>query len=88
MSGISFEHIPSNQRVPLFYAEMDNSQANLGGQALNTLLIGQMLYSGTATPNTAVLVTDPKSAMVLFGQGSMLARMVAFYRLQDAGSCN
>lgn len=88
MSGVSFEHIPSNLRVPLFYAEMDNSQANLGDQALNALLIGQMFPWGTATPNKAVLVTDPKSALVLFGQGSMLARMVASYRLQDAGSCN
>lgn len=88
MSGVSFQHIPSNLRVPLFYAEMDNSQANAGGQALNALLIGQMFPWGTATPNKAVLVTDPKSALVLFGQGSMLARMVASYRLQDAGSCN
>ena len=88
MSGISFQHIPSNLRVPLFYAEMDNSQANMGGQTLNALLIGQMFPWGTATPNKAVLVTDPKSALVLFGQGSMLARMVASYRLQDAGSCN
>jgi phage tail sheath gpL-like len=75
-------------RVPLFYAEMDNSQANMGGQTLNALLIGQMFPWGTATPNKAVLVTDPKSALILFGQGSMLARMVAIYRLQDAGSCN
>lgn len=88
MSGISFQHIPSNLRVPLFYAEMDNSQANMGGQTLNALLIGQMFPWGTATPNKAVLVTDPKSALILFGQGSMLARMVAIYRLQDAGSCN
>nr|WP_311528704.1 phage tail sheath subtilisin-like domain-containing protein [uncultured Ralstonia sp.] len=88
MSGVSFQHIPSNLRVPLFYAEMDNSLANMGGQALNALLIGQMLPSGSATPNKPVLVTDPKSALTLFGQGSMLARMVATYRLQDAGSCN
>ena len=88
MSGVSFQHIPSNLRVPLFYAEMDNSQANMGGQALNALLIGQMFPWGTATPNKALLVTDPKSALILFGQGSMLARMVASYRLQDAGSCN
>lgn len=88
MSGVSFQHIPSNLRVPLFYAEMDNSQANVGGQVLNALLIGQMLPAGTAEPNQAIPVSDPKSANVLFGQGSMLARMVASYRNQDAGSCN
>lgn len=88
MSGVSFQHIPSNLRVPLFYAEMDNSYANAGGAALNALLIGQMLPTGTATPDKAILVSDPKSANALFGQGSMLARMVASYRNQDAGSCN
>ena len=88
MSGVSFPHIPRNLRVPLFYAELDASQANLGTQALNALLIGQMLPAGTAPPNRPILVTDPQSAIAWFGRGSMLARMVASYRRQDAGSCN
>ena len=88
MSGVSFQHIPSNLRVPLFYAEMDASQANFGTQPLNALLIGQMLPFGTATPNQPILLADPKSAATLFGTGSMLARMVSSYRNQDAGSCN
>ena len=88
MSGVSFQHIPSDSRVPLFYAEMDNSAANQGGQALNALLIGQMLPTGSAAQNTPIPVADPKSAVALFGQGSMLARMVTSYRYQDAGSCN
>ncbi|NDU86473.1 MAG: phage tail protein [Ferrovum sp.] len=86
--SISFQHMPANLRVPLFYAEMDNSAANLGSQALNTLLIGQMLPTGSATVNVAIPVSDPNSAIALFGQGSMLARMVSIYRNQDAGSCN
>ena len=88
MSGVSFAHLPPNVRVPLFYAEIDSSQANLGGQPLNALLIGQMLPTGTATPNQAILVNDPKSATLLFGAGAMLARLVALYRNQDAGACN
>ena len=86
--SISFAHIPASIRVPLFYAEMDNSAANIGNQPLNALLIGQMLPSGSATPNVAIPVSDPNSAIALFGQGSMLARMVRVYRNQDAGSCN
>lgn len=88
MSGVSFAHMPPNARVPLFYAEVDSSQANAGTQTLNALLIGQMLPSGTAAPNQVILVTDPKSASALFGRGAMLTRMVAMYRNQDAGSCN
>lgn len=30
--AISFNNIPSNIRVPLFYGEIDNSQANVVGQ--------------------------------------------------------
>ncbi len=86
--SISFAHIAASIRVPLFYAEMDNSAANIGSQPLNALLIGQMLPTGTAVPNVAIPVSDPNSAIALFGQGSMLARMVRVYRNQDAGSCN
>ncbi len=86
--SISFSHIPASLRVPLFYAEMDNSAANIGSQTLNTLLMGQMLPTGSAVPDVVIPVSDPNSAIALFGQGSMLARMVQVYRNQDSGSCN
>ena len=44
---ISFNTIPSNTLVPLFYAEMDNSMANSGNSSLRTLLIAQV--NDTAT---------------------------------------
>ena len=41
---ISFNNVPANVRVPLFYAEVDNSQAGYFSQELRTLIIGQKLY--------------------------------------------
>jgi len=82
--AISFNTIPSNIRVPLFYAEMDNSQAGIYSQNKRTLIIGQMLSSGTASAKTCILVSTPEQAMGLFGRGSMLARMHQKFRQQDA----
>lgn len=84
--SISFNNIPAGGgiKVPLFYAEMNNSQANYGVSTnLQTLLIGQMLASGSAVANVPVLVSSVSNAIALFGRGSMLARMMAIYRQTD-----
>ena len=80
---VSFNYIPTNIRVPLFYAEMDNTQAGYFTQNRRALLIGQKLAAGTAAVNTAYIVSTTDQAKTLFGVGSMLARMHALYRLQD-----
>lgn len=80
---VSFNTIPANVRVPLFYAEVDNSQAGYFSQELRTLIIGQMLATGTATPDEPVLVSSADQAKTLFGIGSMLARMVEVARLNN-----
>ena len=82
--AVSFNYIPTNVRVPLFYAEMDNTQAGYFTQNKRALLVGQKLTAGTASVNTPYLVSTTDQAKTLFGQGSMLARMHALYRLQDA----
>lgn len=84
LGAISFNYIPATVRVPLFYAEMDNSQAGYFSQNKRTLLIGQKLATGTAAVNTPMLVSTTDMAKTFFGQGSMLARMHALYRLQDS----
>lgn len=84
LGAISFNYIPANVRVPLFYAEMDNTQAGYFAQNKRALLIGQKLATGTAAVNTPFLVSTPDMAKTLFGTGSMLARMHALYRLQDS----
>lgn len=81
---VSFNYIPANVRVPLFYAEMDNTQAGYFTQNKRALLIGQKLAAGTAVVNTPYLVSTPDMAKTLFGVGSMLARMHAAYRQQDS----
>lgn len=80
---VSFNNIPASVRVPLFYAEVDNSQAGYFEQNLKTLIIGQKLASGTAEADTPMLVSRTDEARQLFGQGSMLARMHEIYRAND-----
>lgn len=84
VGAVSFNYIPANVRVPLFYAEMDNSQAGYFTQNKRSLLVGQKLATGTAVVNTPYLVSTTDAAKTLFGTGSMLARMHALYRLQDS----
>lgn len=81
---ISFNYIPTTVRVPLFYAEMDNTQAGYFTQSKRALLVGQRQATGTAAVNTPYLVSTTDQAKTLFGTGSMLARMHALYRQQDA----
>lgn len=79
---VSFNHVPSGIRVPLFYAEIDNSKANTATAQLRTLLIGQM-SGGRATPGVPVIVSSDTMGKELFGRGSMLARMNSIYRQND-----
>lgn len=81
---VSFNTIPADVRVPLFYAEMDNSQAGYFTQDQKILLIGQKLSAGTATVDQALLVARTDDAKNLFGVSSMLAKMHETARLSDA----
>lgn len=78
--SVSFNNIPSNIRVPLFYAEVDNSQANSAQEVQRTLIIGQMLAAGTADDNVLEFVSRTDDAKTLYGAGSILARMHEIYR--------
>lgn len=80
---VSFSTIPANVRVPLFYAEVDNSQAVYFTQPQRTLLIGQKLAAGDATADVPILVSRTDEAKSRFGLGSMLARMHEIYRAND-----
>lgn len=80
---VPFSNIPQNVRVPLFYAEVDSSQAGYFTQQNRTLLIGQKLTAGTSPANVPQLVARTDEAKSLFGVGSMLARMHEVYRLSD-----
>lgn len=81
--AISFNNIPSNIRVPLFYAEVDNSRAGYFQQQNRTLIVGQKLSGGSATANVPVFCSSQDQARDLGGVGSMLERMVGAYRAND-----
>ncbi|EPC7209770.1 phage tail sheath subtilisin-like domain-containing protein [Cronobacter dublinensis] len=81
--SVSFDSIPSNIRVPLFYAEMDNSKANTAQTSAPALLIGQALEDAKIERNKLVLMPTADQARKLCGQGSLLARMVDAYRRTD-----
>lgn len=84
VGNISFNTIPANVRVPLFYAEMDNSAASYFSQSVRTLIIGQKLAAGVAPADVPILVSRTDAALTQFGIGSMLARMHEIYRANDS----
>ncbi|WP_186122313.1 phage tail sheath subtilisin-like domain-containing protein [Burkholderia gladioli] len=83
MSTIPFQVIPSNLRLPGAYFELDNSQANTGATTQRALVIGQITAVGTATPNVPLICGGIGDAQAAGGANSMLANMIAAYRLND-----
>lgn len=75
--------IDSNILTPLFWATIDNSQANSAQAVQRTLLIGQMLPTGTAPADVAVPCGSAQMAIELAGAGSMLAEMARVYMDND-----
>jgi len=74
-----------NLRVPLAYVEFDNSRAVVGTPAMQyrVLFIGQKVAAGTATVNTLLRVATTDAAVVLFGAGSMLTRMIEQFKASN-----
>lgn len=81
---ISFNNIPDNLRVPLFYAEMDNSQANTATSPMRRLVIAQVNDNSTASEiNQVTLINSEAYATSIGGPGSMLSAMVNTWRAID-----
>lgn len=75
---IGFNQLPSNLRVPLFYAEFDNSRAVSGlvEQPFRIMVVGNRLSTGTKAALTPQLVTSKEQGALYFGIGSVLADML------------
>jgi len=86
MPPVSFNNIPADIRVPLFYAEVDPSQAGGFVNRNISLLVGQKLSGGIGSLNTPYLLPSVDRARQLFGLGSILARMAESYRLNDVST--
>jgi len=81
--AIPFSQVPSTLRVPLFWAELDNSAAAGGADKPKTLLLGQQTAAGSAAADTPVLVPNAIQAAGLFGEGSQVHRMALRYFEND-----
>lgn len=87
---VPFSRVPSNLRTPLFYVEFDNSMANTATATQRTLLIGQMLSSGSAVPNIPVKVSSRMELGTEWQRFSVawnddgVSKMIP---LQKSGSC-
>lgn len=82
--SVSFNSIPSNIQVPLFWAEMDNSAANTtSDSAAPALIIGYANSDASIQRNALTIMPSAGLAGSLAGRGSQLARMVASYRSID-----
>jgi phage tail sheath gpL-like len=82
--SVGFNQIPSDIRVPLFYAEIDNSQANSATSSMPRLIVGQVNDDAAADEiGKLVLVSSLSMAKSIGGLGSMLAQMYETFRRAD-----
>ncbi len=65
----SFNTIPSNTLVPLFYAEMDNQAANTAQDSGASLLIGHANNGAEIVANSLVLMPSADYARQICGAG-------------------
>jgi len=79
---MNFARIPTDIRVPGFYAEIDGSRAGTFSWTTRRLLIGIALTEAV-TFNQPMRVSTVEEARALFGPGSPLAHMVDIYRRND-----
>lgn len=77
---VSFSSIPaSGWKLPLVSIEVDGSQAGTPTSKLYALLTGYKLAAGSAPSNAPVAVGSAAQAKALFGNGSMLERMLSAF---------
>jgi phage tail sheath gpL-like len=76
---VSFNQIPANWRMPLYWVEVDPSMAGYPRSRLPSLIIGTMLATGTAVKDVPHPVASQADARLLFGYGSMLDQMVEYF---------
>ena len=86
MATVAFTKLSSNFRIPGTFIEIQPG-ANGAASNLQTLIIGQMLPTGTAIVNEPVFVTSAADARTQAGAGSMLAAMAhKYFESDDTGT--
>ncbi|WP_375791180.1 phage tail sheath C-terminal domain-containing protein [Bradyrhizobium sp. vgs-9] len=76
---ISFNDIPANWRMPLYWVEVDPSMAGSLTLRQPALLVGYKLASGTATVDVPVPIGSLSDAQAGAGLGSMLDAMAEVF---------
>src|SRR5437879_853023 len=76
---ISFNSIPANWKMPLYWVEVDPSKAGSLTLRQPALLFGYKLAAGLAAPNVPVAVGSVAEAQQLGGLGSMIASMAEIF---------
>ncbi len=81
---IEFSNFPANWKLPLFWLEVDPSQAGLPVTREPALVVGQMLtavhgpsLAGTSLPDVPIPIGTLAEATGMFGAGSQIERMFA-----------
>jgi phage tail sheath gpL-like len=64
---VSFNSIPGNWRMPLYWVEVDPSMAGYPRSRLASLIIGTMLPTGSAVPDVPMPCLLRADARKLFG---------------------
>lgn len=72
---IPFNNIPANWKLPLWWGEVDASRAGTHVIDMPALLVG-VRKGGVAADGAIIAVASIEQANALWGQGSMIARMV------------
>lgn len=72
---ISFNHVPSTLRLPLFWAEVDPSQAGTFANYQRALVIGYKASAGTLAADTLERISSPSAAKIAGGRGSQFSGM-------------
>jgi phage tail sheath gpL-like len=83
MTGVSLNNIPADLRIPLFFAEVDNSKANTALPIKRTLILGQKTNLGQGAKETIRQCQGTTDAALVGGPNSVLSRLVAEYRAND-----
>jgi phage tail sheath gpL-like len=73
---VSFNTIPQNWRMPLYWVEVDPSMAGYPRSRLISLIIGAKSSDGEAVANVPMAIASQADARKFFGYGSMLDQMV------------
>jgi phage tail sheath gpL-like len=81
MVDIGFNYVPSNQRIPGIYPEVEG---DIPGQPPQwSLLIGQAASTVTSLPGSPLMISSVAAAVRHFGAASMIASMVERYMGSD-----